>query len=231
MRRHDREVTERAKIDEIIESFDCLRLGLKAEDGAYIVPLSFGYAPGEIAKFYFHSAMEGRKVSMIADGTKAGFEMDSAHRLGEAELGPAGCGPGRKKARIDAHYGALPQGPRVFVYRRAGTHGCGVLPDGRSNDGQGARLRRKAMNDFEQQYLPEAYRPLSPWTYFGLSILYAVPVIGWVFLIAHAVASRNINKRNYARSFFCIYILAAVLILLLSFAGLRLDLSQFAVSM
>ena len=60
------------------------------------------------------------------------------------------------------------------------------------------------MNDFEQQYLPEAYRPLSPWTYFGLSILYAVPVIGWVFLIAHAVASRNINKRNYARSFFCI---------------------------
>ena len=87
MRRHDREVTERAKIDEIIESCDCLRLGLNAEDGAYIVPLSFGYAPGEIAKFYFHSAMEGRKVSMIADGTKAGFEMDSAHALGEAELG------------------------------------------------------------------------------------------------------------------------------------------------
>ena len=77
------------------------------------------------------------------------------------------------------------------------------------------------MNDFEQQYLPEAYRPLSPWAYFGLSI----------FLIAHAVASRNINKRNYARSFFCIYILAAILILLLSFAGLRLDLSQFAVPM
>ena len=45
MRRHDREVIERAKIDEIIESCDCLRLGLNAEDGAYIVPLSFGYAP------------------------------------------------------------------------------------------------------------------------------------------------------------------------------------------
>lgn len=87
MRRHDREVSERAKIDEIIESCDCLRLGLNAEDGAYIVPLSFGYAPEEIAKFYFHSATEGRKVSMIGDGAKAGFEMDSAHRLGEAELG------------------------------------------------------------------------------------------------------------------------------------------------
>ena len=87
MRRHDREVTERAKIDEIIKSCDCLRLGLNAEDGAYIVPLSFGYAPEEPAKFYFHSATEGRKVSMIGSGVMAGFEMDSAHRLGEAELG------------------------------------------------------------------------------------------------------------------------------------------------
>ncbi len=87
MRRQDREVSERAKIDEVIESCDCIRLGLNAEDGAYIVPLSFGYAPEEPAKFYFHSATEGRKVSMIGSGTKAGFEMDSAHALGEAELG------------------------------------------------------------------------------------------------------------------------------------------------
>ena len=87
MRRQDREVTERAKIDEIIESCDCLRLGLNAEEGAYIVPLSFGYEPGEPAKFYFHSAMEGRKVSMIGNGAKAGFELDCAHALGEAELG------------------------------------------------------------------------------------------------------------------------------------------------
>ena len=87
MRRHDREVTERAKIDEIIESCDCLRLGLNAEGGAYIVPLSFGYAPGEPARFYFHSAMEGRKVSVIGSGAKAGFELDCAHALGEAELG------------------------------------------------------------------------------------------------------------------------------------------------
>ena len=85
MRRHDREVSERAKIDEIIESCDCLRLGLNAADGAYIVPLSFGYAPEEPAKFYFHSATEGRKVSMIGSGTKAGFELDGAHRLGQAD--------------------------------------------------------------------------------------------------------------------------------------------------
>lgn len=85
MRRNEREVTDQRRIDEIIEGCDCIRLGLHAEEGAYIVPLSFGYVPGEPAKFYIHSAKEGRKVSMIGSGTKAGFELDGAHRLGQAD--------------------------------------------------------------------------------------------------------------------------------------------------
>mgnify|MGYP000546288364 CR=1 FL=1 len=87
MRRQDREVLQPEQIDAIIESCDCLRLGLNAEDGAYIVPLNFAYVPGKPAKFYFHSAKEGRKVDMIGQGAKAGFELDGAHRLGEAETG------------------------------------------------------------------------------------------------------------------------------------------------
>lgn len=65
MRRRDREVVQQNEIDQIIDSCDCLRLGLNAEDGAYIVPLNFAYVPGKPAKFYFHSAKEGRKVDMI----------------------------------------------------------------------------------------------------------------------------------------------------------------------
>ena len=87
MRRHDREVAEQHRIDEIIESCEVLRLGLNAEDGSYIVPLNFGYLPGTPAKFYFHGAKEGRKVTMIGEGAKAGFELDTGHRLGTAELG------------------------------------------------------------------------------------------------------------------------------------------------
>ena len=87
MRRSEREVTAQSKIDEIIEGCDCIRLGLNAQEGAYIVPLSFGYAPGAPARFYIHSAKEGRKVSMIGAGAEAGFELDCAHRLGEAETG------------------------------------------------------------------------------------------------------------------------------------------------
>ena len=96
MRRQDREVSERAKIDEVIESCDCIRLGLNAEDGAYIVPLSFGYAPEEPAKFYFHSATEGRKVSMIGSGTKAGFDLEMTRAVTQAVSIPViasgGCG-------------------------------------------------------------------------------------------------------------------------------------------
>lgn len=87
MRRRDREIAERERIDEIIERCEVLRLGLNAEDGPYIVPLNFGYAPGSPAKFYFHGAKEGRKVEMIGAGCKAGFELDTGHRLGTAELG------------------------------------------------------------------------------------------------------------------------------------------------
>ena len=75
------------------------------------------------------------------------------------------------------------------------------------------------MNDFELQHLPEAYRPLSPWTSFGLGILYSLPVVGWIFLIVHAIGSMNINRRNYARSYFCAYVLAIVLIAVLAAMG------------
>ena len=87
MRRRDREIAEQKRIDEIIERCEVLRLGLNAEDGPYIVPLNFGYAQGAPAKFYFHGAKEGRKAEMIGSGCKAGFELDTGHRLGQAELG------------------------------------------------------------------------------------------------------------------------------------------------
>lgn len=86
MRRQEREVQDRAQIDETILSCDCLRIALSAPEGAYIVPLSFGYEGGTPAKFYVHSAKQGRKVTMIGAGAKVGFELDCAHRLGEGEL-------------------------------------------------------------------------------------------------------------------------------------------------
>ncbi len=77
MRRTDREVKEIEKIDEIIGKCKYCRVGLIDNGEVYIVPLNFGYKR-ENEKFvlYFHSAKEGRKISLIQNSTRVGFQMD-----------------------------------------------------------------------------------------------------------------------------------------------------------
>lgn len=73
-------------------------------------------------------------------------------------------------------------------------------------------------------FLPEKYQPLSPWSYFFLRILFNVPIIGFIFLIIFSLTDDNINRRNFARSYFCIYIIILVVIIVLVSTGL---LSEF----
>ena len=66
--------------------------------------------------------------------------------------------------------------------------------------------------------LPEKYKPLSAWAYFGYTLLFTVvQPIGLIFLIIFACSNSNINRRSFARSFFCglIVILAIVLVAIL----------------
>ena len=61
--------------------------------------------------------------------------------------------------------------------------------------------------------IPEQYRPISPWSYFGHGILYAIPILGLIFLVIHSLSSvRNVNLRNYARSYFCGLVLVLVVL-------------------
>lgn len=72
--------------------------------------------------------------------------------------------------------------------------------------------------------LPTKYEPLSPWTYFWLQILYAIPIVGTIILIINAIGHNNINRRNFARSYFCIYIfivILAIIVLILRY-GMKL---------
>ena len=61
------------------------------------------------------------------------------------------------------------------------------------------------------------YAPLGAWTYFGLSVLYAIPIIGIIFLLIHTFSSSNINRRSFARSYWC-RLLLIILILALLYA-------------
>lgn len=81
MRRKDREVTDRTVIDEIIRSCDCIRLGLNDSGEVYIVPMNFGYEhAGEKRVFYMHCAKEGRKLDIIRENPKIGFELDCGYK-------------------------------------------------------------------------------------------------------------------------------------------------------
>ena len=63
MRRADREITSRERIDEIIRGCEVCHLGMADGDQPYVVPVSFGYDGQSV---YFHSARDGRKIDVIA---------------------------------------------------------------------------------------------------------------------------------------------------------------------
>ena len=88
MRRAEREVTDRGQLLEIISRCTCCRVAFSDPEGAYIVPLSFAFVPGQPDRFYFHGAKEGRKASLIAKRPKVGFELDCAYEL---VAGQSGC--------------------------------------------------------------------------------------------------------------------------------------------
>lgn len=78
--------------------------------------------------------------------------------------------------------------------------------------------------------LPSEYRPLSPWTYFGYSILFAIPVVGFILLIIFSFDNSNINRRNYARSFFCVYVLAFIAFIILIILGVSIPWNAITVN-
>lgn len=72
--------------------------------------------------------------------------------------------------------------------------------------------------------IPSEYKPLSPWAYFGYTLLFSIPVIGFIFLLIYTFNGQNINRRNFARSYWCALLLAvlAVVVLVVTGAGAAL---------
>ncbi|HOB25550.1 MAG TPA: hypothetical protein PLB45_02485 [Bacilli bacterium] len=64
---------------------------------------------------------------------------------------------------------------------------------------------------------------LSPWAYFGYNILFNIPIVGFILLIIFSFDNSNTNRRNYARSFFCIYGLVIIIIIILLICGISFD--------
>lgn len=83
-------------------------------------------------------------------------------------------------------------------------------------------------SEYDAFNLPPEFRPLGAWAYFGLAILFNIPIIGLIFLIVFSLSDANINRRNYARAYFCALVVCAVLFAVLFFTGLLNEFVQTA---
>ena len=63
--------------------------------------------------------------------------------------------------------------------------------------------------------IPSEYKPISMWGYFGYEILFSIPVIGFICLIIMSFAAGNKNVKNFARSYFCLFIISLVVTIVL----------------
>ena len=77
------------------------------------------------------------------------------------------------------------------------------------------------MKNYDYGY---GFKPISAWGYVGRSILWSIPVIGWLILLCKAIGAKNRNVRNYARSFFCKLLLAIIVAVVCAAVAVVLDL-------
>ena len=79
----------------------------------------------------------------------------------------------------------------------------------------GTPLREENHRSYERNsddYIPEDYKPISMWGYFGYQILFAIPIVGFICVLIFAFSAHNINLRNFARSYFCFLIIVLVIL-------------------
>lgn len=93
-------------------------------------------------------------------------------------------------------------------------------------------MEEKQINDGVLTYttktvnIPEEYKPISMWGYFGYELLFSIPCVGFILLLVFAFGgTKNVNLRNFARSYFCYFIIVAaiitiVVVISIAFGGL-----------
>lgn len=65
----------------------------------------------------------------------------------------------------------------------------------------------------DTDYIPEDYKPISMWGYFGYEVLFSIPLVGFILLLVFSFGgTKNKNLKNFARSYFCFMILTVIIL-------------------
>ncbi len=72
------------------------------------------------------------------------------------------------------------------------------------------------MDNDQLNNIPEEYRPISMWGYLGYELFFSIPFVGFILMMVFSFGgAKNINLRNFARSYFFYYIIIVVIAILL----------------
>ena len=87
MRRIDREIIDKSRIEDFIAKEQILRIAFYDEGDIYIVPVNYGYLyESDTYTFYFHGAQAGRKFELSKSNPTVGFEIDGKYKLISGEM-------------------------------------------------------------------------------------------------------------------------------------------------
>jgi len=103
MIRKDREITDRAYMDEIIRSSNVCRVAMSKDNVPYVIPMCFGYENNTI---YLHGAVKGKKIDILKSNPTVCIEFDIN----------AGVLPAEKAKNFDMKYkSVIACGKAVFL--------------------------------------------------------------------------------------------------------------------
>lgn len=108
MRRKDKEITDIALIEDILNKAQVCRIAMCKHNTPYIVPMNFGYKEGIL---YFHSAKEGKKIDLLKENPIASFEVETDLELVKNEKA---CNWGMK------YFSVIGSGEVVFIESTTG---------------------------------------------------------------------------------------------------------------
>lgn len=89
-----------------------------------------------------------------------------------------------------------------------------------NQQGAGTYGNQPYMNNnmgFDENSIPEEYRPISMWGYFGYQILFAIPCVGLIMLLVFSFGGTK--NKNFARSYFCMLIIGVILVAIIMAIG------------
>ena len=126
--------------------------------------------------------------------------------------------PGGIRGAFDAFIGLIPGNFQAEKKQNTNRQTASAAP---AQIGMPRKESYMTQTEYNSTLIPDEFKPISMWGYFGYEILFAIPCVGFILLLVFSFGgTKNVNLKNFARSYFCFLIIVAILaLIILAFGG------------